>query len=374
MLRNFLNKARNKSRLVSTVLLNLLIINVVGCTSESQPVAEVPQLTSQQHDQLLLKTKHAMLALDLSQVDKLSSTIDVNRALPDNSSLLAWAVETQTPELVSLLLDKGATADIANGNRFSPMILACRYGNPDIINALLDHGGNPNSAIDDGTTAFQLCAGSASTDILARMINEGARISAANSAGQTALMWAANFGNTANLNFLIEAGADINAQTQQGYSPLFFAIKSQNLDTVKTAISSGANVFATANDGTTAAQLGVYTHNYAFLTWYVSELDLLMSPGAINTTLTAFDREGYQLLHAAVIANQPELVSALLARGANPNQISQPSSLKWRYEANFKTEAYLPPQQTPVEIAEQQQLDAISAVFEGWQNSQQAQL
>ncbi|MDC8831486.1 ankyrin repeat domain-containing protein [Alteromonas gilva] len=356
-------KAANNKRYLASAILTVMVLNGVACTSESPPVSVAPELTSLRHDELVLQTKHAMLNLDVALVDKLSSMIDVNRPLPDRSTLLAWAIETQTPDLVNLLLNKGAAVHIANSNRFSPMIQACRYGNPAIINALLDRGGDPNRAIEDGTSALHLCAGSAPVDILARMVRDGANINNANSAGQTPLMWAANAGRVDNLHYLVDAGADINQQTNQGYSPLFFAIKSQQLDVVKAAISRGADVLATAKDGTTATQLAVYTHNYDFLTWYARELKSLLAPDAIATILSDFDREGYQLLHAAVRANQAELVSALLALGADPRQVSEASTLTWRYEANFKTQSYVPPRLTPIEIAEQNDLPTIVSLL-----------
>tara|TARA_R110000751_G_scaffold98096_5_gene190959 strand:+ start:60735 stop:61868 length:1134 start_codon:yes stop_codon:yes gene_type:complete len=349
--------------IIKMCLFSFVMTTIVACNTESQLSSTEPKLTDQEHQQLLLETKQAILNLDLAMVDKLTAKADINQPLPDHSSLLAWAVETQEPQLVELLLKKGAKVQLANSNRFTPIIQACRYGNTEIINALLDKGADANSTIEDGTSAFQLCAGSATTEDLTRMVSLGANINAQNSDGQTALMWAANFGKAENLNYLVSKGANINQQSQQGYSPLFFAIKSHNLEVVKAAIANGADLFATTRDGTTAAQLGVYTKNYAFLTWFASEMNALMSPEATQKVLKSFDRDGYQLLHAAVKANQPELVANLLALGANSTTQSEPSKLKWRYEANFKSENYYPPQFTPIELAEKKEFKEIVSML-----------
>ncbi len=348
--------------LLRTLLFALLLQGIAACKTDKESASLSPQLSAVEQDRLLLKAKQALLDLDLNQLESISTRIDVNRPLPDKSTLLAWAVETQDPRLVSVLLKKGALTQ-TNGNRFAPMIQACRYGNSAIINALLDHEADPNVAIEDGTSAFHLCAGSASVDDLTRMVSLGAKVSAENDYGQTPLMFAANSGSASNLQYLVDLGADINKQTKEGYSPLFFAIKSHNLNAVKAALTRGADVFATANDGTTAAQLGLYTENYDFLTWFASNIDSLMNGAEMGSVLTAYDRDGYQLLHAAVKANQPELVSVLLDLGADPNSISEPSKLKWRYEANFKTEIYTPPRLTSIEIAEQNGFVDVAAIL-----------
>jgi len=349
---------------VKALLVALGITALSACQSESLLTGAKPALTSQQQDDLLIRAKQAILASDISLLAELSSQIDVNRPLPDNASLLAWAVETQDPKLVTLLLENGADANPTAGNRFTPIIQACRYGNSEIINALLAAGANPGDAVEDGTTALHLCAGSATSEVLDRMAGLGADIHASNQRGQTALMFAAAQGNTPNLTYLVNAGANINAHTLEGYNPLFFAIKSQDVTTAQMAISLGADVFAAANDGTTATQLAVYAKNFAFLTWYMGELPTLMDEQGINNVVSAYDRDGYQLLHAAVKANRPQLVAKLLALGANPNQRSEPSSLTWRYEANFKTENYIPPQLTPMEIAEQNNLPHIAEILQ----------
>lgn len=339
---------------------------ISGCQNEPAKPASDSLKHTQDHTQLL-QTKRAILALDTSQVSALAAQIDVNTPLPDQSSLLAWAIETQSPELVEILLEQGAKVQQTGENRFSPIIQACRYGNARIINLLLKQGASPEAKIEDGTSALHLCAGTTSADTLSKMLSmsDSFEINSTNEYGQTPLMFAANAGNVSALLQLINAGADINRQTLEGYSPLFFAIKSQHLATVKAVIAHGADVLHTAQDGTSATQLAMYTHNFEFLTWYAQTLPTLMTQEAIHTILTAYDRDGEQLLHKAVSANQAELVSELLKLGANPASRAQPSSLTWRYEANFKTESYQPPQLTPLEIAQKNKFDHIVALLKG---------
>lgn len=351
---------RPPSQVSQKLLLGLSLFILIACQSE--PVTTHKSSSAAQQKRML-EAKSAILALDEARLEILLPQIDVNAPLADHSSLLAWAVETQNERMVNDLLNEGANANGVEGNRFSPIILACRYGNASIISALLNSGAKPLNAIEDGTSAFHLCASTATADILSDMISRGANVHIGNNRGQTPLMFAANAGKTDVMSYLIDHGADINQQTEEGFSALFFAVKSHNLNAIRTLISRGANLHTQTKDGTTVAQLAVYSKNYLFLTWLTSQMDVLMSPAFITATLNAYDRNGHQLLHAAVIANRTELVAALLARGANPAATSAPSRLKWRYEPNFKTEDYIPPQLTPIDIAVERKLDVISTLL-----------
>lgn len=348
-----------KKTLPTLLLLTLLI----GCQNDVTQSDSTSAL-NQPYQDTLLDTKRALLALDLDRVRALSSHIDVNTPLPDKSSLLSWAIETQSPELVMVLLESGANVQSLTGNRFGPIIQACRYGNDAIIQVLLDNGADLTSAIEDGTSALHLCAGSTSAPLLNKILDKGYNINVTNVYGQTPLMFAANAGNSDNMGLLVKRGAKINQHTKEGYSPLFFAIKSKQLAAVTHLIELGADLFHQSADGTTLTQLAVYTNNFEFLTWYAHNMPSLMSQEAIQAVITQYDRDGYQLLHKAVKANQPELVSALIELGANPHSLSEPSTLTWRYEANFKSENYIPPQLTPVQIAEKYKLSQITALLE----------
>ncbi len=355
--------------MMKKTLPTLLLLTLLGGCQSEVTHSDSNATLNQSSQEKLLDAKHALLALDLNRVRALASHIDVNAPLPDKSSLLSWAVETQSPELVMVLLENGANVQSRTGNRFGPMIQACRYGNEAIIQALLDNGADLTSAIEDGTSALHLCAGTTSAPLLSKILDKGYNINATNVYGQSPLMFAANAGNSDNMGLLVKRGAKINQQTKEGYSPLFFAIKSKQLSAVTSLIDLGADLFHQSADGTTLTQLAVYTDNVEFLTWYAHNMPSLMSQEAIQAVITQYDRDGYQLLHKAVKANQPSLVSALLDLGANPHSLSEPSTLTWRYEANFKSENYIPPQLTPVQIAEKNKLSQITALLENSRNT-----
>jgi ankyrin repeat protein len=113
------------------------------------------------------------------------------------------------------------------------------------------------------------------TDTVAKLIEKGADVNAQASNGVTALMEASVGGNNETIKLLLDRGANINATTNiRKRTSLYDAISEKNVETALLLIERGADVNLTLNNG--------------------------MSP----------------LMHAAELGF-PEVVSALIAKGAN---------------------------------------------------------
>jgi uncharacterized protein len=106
-------------------------------------------------------------------------------------------------------------------------------------------------------------------------------------------------------------------------------------------LEAGGNPDYIAPDGTSVVQLAIYQKDYGFAARMIER----------GANLTAFDRNGNQLLHAAVLANQPSLVKLLLKKGADANALTGPSKVKLRFEVNFKTGDYEVPPKPPLLLA-----------------------
>lgn len=271
----------------------------------------------------------------------LSGAVDPNRPLPDGSTALSWAVESQNPELVRLLLDAGARVNGLDNLAASPLVVACQYGNSEIIEMLLAAGADANAATSDGKAALALCAGNADTSSVAALLESGANVNRADSRGQTALMHAAAAGRVETIELLVEYGADVNAVTNKGFSPLFFTLKSGVPAAPIALAEAGANLDHVSADGTTVVQIAMYQGDYGFAARMIER----------GVDLAAFDRNGNQLLHAAVLAAQPELVDLLIKKGAELDATTGPSKVEWRYEPNFKSDEYYVPPKTALQLA-----------------------
>src|SRR6185312_10926355 len=85
--------------------------------------------------------------------------VNLNEPLPDGSTLLAWAVESQDAEMVRLLLDHGAKASGIGDVSVAPLFMACQYGDPAILTPLLEKHADLKVTRPDGITPLAVCAG-----------------------------------------------------------------------------------------------------------------------------------------------------------------------------------------------------------------------
>jgi uncharacterized protein len=270
-----------------------------------------------------------------------SHTASANAVLPDGATPLSWAVETQDPHMVKLLLEAKAKPNAGTDAAALPLMLACEHGEPAVLNLLLDAGADARRARPDGIAALEVCAGNAPAAVVQRLLAGGAEVNRLDNEGQTALMWAAAHGRVDNIRLLLEHGAEVNRETGNGLTPLFFALKSGNPEAPVAILDAGGNPDHVSADGTTTVQLAMYQKDYAFAARMIAR----------KADLSAIDRNGNTLLHAAVIAQQPELVKLLLAKGADPNAMTGVSRITWRYEANFTSAKYIPISSSPLLLA-----------------------
>lgn len=255
----------------------------------------------------------------------LAQGIDPNQPIAFGATPLTLAVNGQNAGMVDLLLAHGAIPDAADIDGVSPLTLGCELGDPLIVAHLLDAKPDVTAARPDGATPLAICARFGPAGAVARILATGAAADTIDNRGQTPLMWAAAGGRDDAIALLLRAGADPNRVSRGGFTPLFFAIKSGSVSAVQALLSAGAKADYRGPERTSAAQLAMYQHNYRAAALFVAR----------GADLTERDRTGEQLLHAAAAAGDALLVAALLPKGADPNALTGPSTIKWVTEANF---------------------------------------
>jgi ankyrin repeat protein len=139
---------------------------------------------------------------------------DVNVPQADGATALHWAVFRSDKEMVDLLIRAGANAKAANLDGATPLWLASVNGNAAIVAALLNAGADPNEHLPLGRTPLMEASRSGSVDAMKVLLDHGAEVNAKDTLrGTTALMWAADEGHAAAIQLLIQRGADIKARS-----------------------------------------------------------------------------------------------------------------------------------------------------------------
>jgi ankyrin repeat protein len=242
--------------------------------------------------------------------------------LADGTTALHWAAFRGHREAVEALIRAGAPVDATDDNGIAPLALACGNGDEAIARILLEAGARPNLARPSGETPLMTAARTGNLPTVKTLISHGADVNAKErSKGQSALMWALAENHTDIVKLLIASGADVNVKSSSGFTPLMFAAQQGNLDTARALLETGADVRTTDLEGADALLVAIDSiirdlfepekadDRHQAVAMY------LLDRGANPNSETA----GRTPLHSAVWTEQTELVTALLARGADPN-------------------------------------------------------
>jgi ankyrin repeat protein len=142
---------------------------------------------------------------------------DVNAKNELGKTPLMTAVSGGHTEIVKLLLENKANANVRDGNQDRTILMcAASQGHTEIVGLLLEFGANVNTRSRKGWLADDLELG---TFIIPE--------------GRTALYIAAEKGHTNVVKILLEAGADVNAKARNKHTPLGIAKKNGHKKTVK---------------------------------------------------------------------------------------------------------------------------------------------
>jgi ankyrin repeat protein len=289
----------------------------------------------------------------------------VNATDAEGVTALVWAAHQDDLESVRLLARAGADPNLATAYGVTPLTLACVNRSAAVVQALLDAGANPNARQWTGETPLMTCARTGAAEAVGALLSHGADVNATEERqGHTALMRAVGAKHPDVVRRLVAAKADVRARSKGGFTALLFAAQEGDLESARILVAAGADVNEKTSRGPDArrdltgglclrpgedaaqaaapdAQCFVPAENPSALLMATAsgheELALfLLDKGADPN---AADPYGWTPLHHAIPRgwadisgalfrpfhdrirrpDLPQLVDALLARGANPN-------------------------------------------------------
>ena len=286
----------------------------------------------------------------------LEQRADVNAAQADGTTALVWAVHRDDLETAKLLISAGGNVNVATVYGVTSLSLACTNRNTAMVETLLAAGANANAAQVTGETPLMTCARTGNADAVKLLLARGADVNARESKGQTALMWAAAEQHATVVKALVEAKADVNARSKEvelpeplravtytkdvhfprysgGFTPLMFAARKGDVESARILLDAGAKINDTPTadgigDGTALVIATASGHEPLALFLLERGADPNAADGYGITTLHWALMEGIKALIGGGGAatdrfwyhpNMPNLVRALLTRGANVN-------------------------------------------------------
>jgi ankyrin repeat protein len=170
--------------------------------------------------------------------------------------LMLAAANSSSPEIVTLLIEKGAEVNTSTSSGFTPLMIAAS-NTPELVSLLLANGAKIEARTTRNETSLMFAVWNSPAEIGTLLIEAGADVNAKDVDGLTPLMKTARFSSIpAITSLLIEKGADVNANDMYCRTPLMFAAAySSTPEIVSLLIEKGADVNATDNFGKTPLSL-----------------------------------------------------------------------------------------------------------------------
>ena len=231
---------------------------------------------------------------------------DLKRSLQGGS---ASAVELQNAivandgDRVNYLLAHGADVNARDGEGYTALINAARFGFDALAGQLLAHRADPNLADRaSGWSPLMYAAWGDDGDLVQALVKRGAAIEARDHDAMTALGIAAQNGKLKAARALVGAGADVNGSVAKGgYSPLMLAAISGSDELTETLLAHGARVNATNPGGVTALMIAAAGNHFIIAS-------MLLKAGA---QIEARSEDGRTALSIAQANNSAAVVKLL---------------------------------------------------------------
>jgi ankyrin repeat protein len=261
---------------------------------------------------------------------------DVNAPQADGATALHWAVFQSDKATVDLLLGAGANPKAANHDGSTPLWLACINGDAPVIAALLKAGADANEHLPLGRSPLMVASRTGNVDAMKVLLDHGADVNAKETLrGTTPLMWAADEGHAPAIQLLIEHGADIKARSDKAERGRGPALGKSNdprkaVEALGKALAAGIPTPQLGAVGTTSlvpvvpekgsgARRGRAAGGGAGA---LDDDDAAAAFGFGGRRPAPKDGGGLTALVYAALADDVESVKALLAAGADINQVT----------------------------------------------------
>ena len=290
---------------------------------------------------IVYHSKTGLNALEYAKKYKLNDFVKVFDVVS-----LPLLKEIKDPAAVKKLIEHGADVNERSTiEGFTPLFIACQYGNQEVISTLLENGADPNLSLNNGMTPIFAVAENGSPETAQQIMKAGAKINEAveefytpfrnaiinqntpivkfllnngveadqylGSEKTSALYYSAQEGYTHMLEILLKAGADPNLAHEGGQTPVCIAAYFGRSESIALLVQAGAKLDDPAFENNTPL-MHAFTHEHP------EAFKLLLESGADPNCRLQNERTA---LHFVVQKRREEYLLPLIVADADPNLV-----------------------------------------------------
>jgi ankyrin repeat protein len=212
-------------------------------------------------------------------LEQIQAGADVNRAQPDGTTPLIWAINRMENEVAEALIAKKADVNAVNQFGAAPLTEAARQSNARLVKMLLDAGAKVDTANPDGETALMMAITGGDLSVVEMLVKAGANVNTIEKFhNQTPLMYAAASNRNAAqmVKLLLSKGADVKPRalytdwpsqvtseprTQYrsvgGLNAFLYAARSGCYECVEDLLAAGADINLPTPEGITPLMIAL---------------------------------------------------------------------------------------------------------------------
>jgi ankyrin repeat protein len=230
------------------------------------------------------------------------------------SLTLFSAVDANCVDLVTRLLDQGASVDARDRLGARPLSHAARSGHLQTVELLLARGAPIDARNLAGATALYFAAEGSHISIAQRLIERGADVKLTGRSGISPIAAAAYAGNEVIVDALLAAGADARAADETGKPPIVYAAAGARLEIVKRLLAGNIDINARYPNDLTLLMWASGPDENAPEAQAITVVAYLLDAGA---HIDDRDDRGRTALMIAAEGGHAEIAGLLLAQGAD---------------------------------------------------------
>ncbi len=254
-----------------------------------------------------------------ASLESLCKSREINRVDTRGSTFMYVAAQEGHVDVVTTLLEKGASVNHARNDGCTPLYIAAANGHIEVVKALLKNNA-VNQATQDGITPLCIAAQNGYVEIVKILLDYGASVSQVYQ-NTTPLYTAAQNGHAEVVEILLKKDTTfINQTTQDGITPLFIAAQEGYRDVVKLLLANQASVDQPRSGGMTPIFIAIlegHAEVVKTLLEYGASLDQTLlnnydaTPLYVATEIGHLEVMSVLLNKIALIKENEEMVSTL---------------------------------------------------------------